>query len=199
MMKKDRISSILSKNKGGQWEHTYFIVVGGSFWQSAVEKADEGDPRQLCEALCTANEPLDESGRALIRDLLDRHQSFDQQRLASYAPWSIEYRQWLAILILAYGLKKKRGRQPTPIYARSDIDARLDCAAAEVRAMQKVFGRHPDIVHNVAELHKVAESTLRMALAGRRGAAQRKAKRRKKYLRADDLWLAAATRCNSPF
>lgn len=185
--KGDRIPSVLSKNKDGQWEHTYFIDMSGSSWLSAVEAADEGNPVFLCETLCTEDEVLGNDGRALIRDLLDRHKPFPQQQLAKIEPWSMGYRQVLAILILANGLKKKRGRPSTPIYARSDLDARLDCATAEVRAWRKVFGsRHPDIVSRVAALHNVAEKSLRDELAGKRGATQRKTNRRKKYLRADD-------------
>ncbi|HEY1982714.1 MAG TPA: hypothetical protein VGH13_21755 [Xanthobacteraceae bacterium] len=179
-VKGDRIPSVLTRGKDGQPEHTYFIATGGSIWQSAVESADEGNLLLLCELLCVEEEVLDDGGRALINDLLDRHQAQDQQWLAELEPWSMEYRQRLSVVILADGLKRKHGRPATPIYARSDIDARLDCAAAEVRAWKRAGSRHPDLVRRVAELHNLDERSLKLELKGKRGATQRKAERRKK-------------------
>jgi hypothetical protein len=82
-----RIPSILSRNEGGQWEHTYLIDGKGSIWLSAAEAADAGNPLLLCELLCIEEEVPDDHGRGLIRDLLDRHQPFpaeDQQALARH-------------------------------------------------------------------------------------------------------------------
>jgi len=184
----DRIHSKLKRNTKGEWEHWYYINNSISTWQWAVQKADGGDLQPLCELLQA--EEATEDGRVLIRDLLDRHQPVTAPPSER---WSMEYQTRLATDISTNGLRKKRARPTTPIYARSLRDAQLDCAIAEVRALRRVFPRNKKIMETVAALHgpkneenppdtpELSEDTLADAIAGRRGSSNRKHQRRKRY------------------
>ena len=181
---KGRIPSVLTRNADGQLVTTFFCDCSKSVWQSAVEDADEGNFQTLIRLLMT-EELLTEEGRALISDLLDRHQPLDQTQLSSLERWPIEYRRQLAIIILTNGgLKRKRGRQTTPIGVRSGLDARRDLAMSEVRAWKRAGGAiSGDFLKVFADLHRLDVESLRGEQKGGHGGTRRKAARRKKYLK----------------
>jgi hypothetical protein len=186
--KKDRIPAVLTRNPDGQLVTTFcYDASSYSIWHSAVRAADEvNNPAMLYYLLLNKEEPL-RVGQALILDLLDRHQPLPgAETLPRRRPWSFQQRMQLAELLAHHPLKKKRGRQADPIYQKSEIDARLDLAAAEVRAYQQAGSRHPELIRRVAELHGLDERALQTELSGKRGSTSRKAARRDKYLKTSD-------------
>lgn len=156
---------------------TYIIDGSQSHWQIVVRNADEGDLKELLISLIL-EEPTREA-EALLDDFVCRHQC-DNRRFKS--PWTEKKRRAFFKVLLQRGLRRKRGRQHTPIYARSEIDARIDCAIAEVRAAKKCFVVGDKEIDQIAAAHKVAASTLQNALQNKRGSAALKAKRRKHFL-----------------
>jgi hypothetical protein len=182
------IQSAVIRNAKGELELCNYFYAWSSNWRWAVVWADRGNRLPLCELL--ASEEATEEGRILINDLLDRYQPLPISRPDH---WSMEYQQQLAIKILAYGLRKKRARPTTPIYEASFRDAQIDNAISEVRALRQAFPGNKKLMEAVAELHgpkneenppdtpELSEDTLADAMAGRRGSANRKRQRWKRY------------------
>jgi hypothetical protein len=77
----------------------------------------------------------------------------------------------LADLLQRYQLKRKRGRQQTPIYDRTDIHRRLDMAKHDVQVNKKTREQA------AADWH-VPVKVLEAHLSGKRGSERRMAKRR---------------------
>jgi hypothetical protein len=173
--KSDKIKAVLHQ-RDGQWTTTYLLDLRFSHWLLTVKNADEGNVPLLAELLLTEEEPTTDEAKALLTDFVGRYQIDTAQFDGA---WSMEDRGRLALMLVRGGfkLKKKRGRQSTPIYARSDLDARIDCAIAEVHARRRHLPGNRNIVRMVAELHKIEETTLENALNGKRGSARRKKRR----------------------
>ena len=176
----DALETVMTQNAEGQWVPTVFYEAPAGDWYFAVKHADEGEVQELRATLLLPEIEMTDDGRALLNDFISRHQI---DRTGLNRQWDMNAR-WTLARALAGGLKKKRTRPTTPIYERSLIDARIDGAVAEVRALRKVFGRRVD-VDKIAELHGISSETLHGALQGRHGSSQRKAKRRKEAIRAD--------------
>jgi len=111
---------------------TYFLYLGCSAWLSAVRHADNGDVLPLSRLLLF--EPITEEGRVLVRDLLSRYKDLGV---------SEEEPVRLAERLMEVGLKKKRGRQATPVYWESEIENVITIAQAEYKAFRRAFPRIP--------------------------------------------------------
>jgi hypothetical protein len=151
----------------------------GENWYYAVKHADEGETDELRALLLTPEAEMTDDGRALLNDFVWRYQKIEKKRFNR--DWDVKARQRLG-RALARGLKKKRARPATPIYARSDLDAKIYCALHELRTLRKIFGRAHVPVERVAALWKISESTLENALEGKRGSNRRKAVRRREAM-----------------
>src|SRR5262249_14684264 len=139
------------------------LAAEGHNWFYTVKHADEGKPNELC-ALLLSDVGMTDDGRALLNDFVFRYDKRKRPLLDMKARrWDMKERRALARM-LERGLKKPRRRPATPIYTRSDPDARIECALAELRAWRKVFGRSYGDTEKVAALHKLSESTLENAL-----------------------------------
>jgi len=180
------LESVVTQNAEGEWVHTIFVDQGRACgdWFYAVKHADEGEPNELRACLLSAEVEMTDDGRALLNDFVSRYRkvftpSFQIDSLNHR--WDMKARLALA-RALEGGLKRPRARPATPIYTRSDADARIECTLAELRAWRKVFGRSAGDKKKVAALYGLSESTLENALGGRRGSSRRKAARRKKAM-----------------
>jgi hypothetical protein len=170
------LDSCVARLKDGQ----LVCIVGADIshhknvWFRSVKHADEGEAKELCERLLAPEVEMDDYGRTILNDFAWRY--FDD-KLNRH--WNMNDRRRLARMI-ARGLKRRRTRPATPIYARSEVDAKIDCAVADVRASRKAG--LPTDVKEIAEKHFLSPSTLENALNGSRGSSQRKAKRLKKAM-----------------
>jgi hypothetical protein len=126
---------------------------------------------ELRALLLDADVEMTDEGRALLSDFVWRHEIKGRFNRS----WDMKARARLA----RAEWKKRRARPATPIYARSAVDAKIDCALAELRAWRHVFGRARVPVDHMAKLWGMSASTLQNALEGRRGSERRKAARRK--------------------
>jgi hypothetical protein len=144
---------------------------GRGDWYYAVKHADEGEPAELRALLLTADVEMTDEGRALLSDFVWRYEIKGRFNRS----WDMKARARLA----RAEWKKRRARPATPIYERSAVDAKIDCALAELRAWRRVFGRARVPVEHMAKLWGISASTLQNALEGRRGSERRKAARRK--------------------
>jgi hypothetical protein len=99
----------------------------------------------------------------------DRHPLLDL--IVSDEPISAWGHALITDLIQRQGAK--RGRPATPLYERSETEAALVCAMAEVRSIwrhakaQKANLRKFDLINRVAELHGVSPHVLERALDGK--------------------------------
>jgi hypothetical protein len=180
------LEAVATQNAEGQTVITYFMnsspPPGEGTWFYAVKHADEeGNVQELRSFLLCSQFEMTDYGRALLNDFVERYALEARYGLKASRRWDMKARQALA-RALEGGLKRPRARPATPIYTRSDADARIECALAELRALRKVFGRSAGDKEKVAALHGLSESTLEGALGVRRGSSRRKAARRKKAM-----------------
>jgi hypothetical protein len=163
----------------------------GQVWYYAVKHADEGETNILRALLLSPEVEMTDDGRALLNDFVSRYRiertdnkhALFNKIVSRYriegcvdGQWDMRARARLALSVW----KKGKGRPATPIYARSDRDAQIYCALHELRTLRKIFGRARVSLKQVAEKHKLSESTLQNAMNGRRGSEKRKADRRRK-------------------
>jgi hypothetical protein len=171
----------------------------GEGWLGPIEDADEGEPPlRLIEMLLLAPPPTLEP-LALLADFLDRHYFAKKERgrpkAGDVKPWTsaqmrrlardlmvnrahlpphpqkpAAWRVDLAEQLLSFRLANARTNRRPQVYMRTDLDARLLCAAAEARTvMREQHWNLKRAAELIAPRHYLSASTLINDMTGHRG------------------------------
>lgn len=175
----------------GHKGNTFYLVGydASESWLSPIEDADEGDHRWLVLMLLDLDEEPNIEALGLVADFVERHRFAYRSRgrpRGKLTPWTIQQTRQLAVALMKnkapkrwrlnlatqlvnFRLVKKKGNRP-PVYQRTERDAQLLCAAAEVRSfMKKTHWNLEKAAAEIAPLHHLRASTLLNFMSGRRG------------------------------